>query len=46
MSRKGANFITNSMSAYAKWMFLDTEAKEVKVIDGSYEEEKASDFSK
>ena len=34
------------MSAYAKWMFLDTEAEEVKVTYGSYEEETASDFSK
>ena len=43
---QGANSITNAMSAYAEWMFLDTEAEEVKVTNGSYEEEMASNISK
>ena len=38
--------MNNTMSAYAKTMFLDTEAKEVKVSDGSFEDEMVSDFAK
>ena len=46
MSRKTANKMNNAMSAYAKRMFLDSEAKEVKVSDGSFDDEMVSDFAK
>ena len=32
------------MSSYAKRMFLDDEAKEVKLSDGTYDDEMVSNF--
>ena len=46
MSRKSTNKMNNAMSAYAKRMYFDTEPKEVKVSDGSFEDEMVNDFAK
>ena len=34
----------DAMSSYAKRMFLDDEAKEVKLSDGTYDDEMVSNF--